>query len=99
MARPRNELPTYRLHKKTGQAVLTLRDALGERHDVFLGPHGSKESWQEYQRVVDEWRAGNGTAQVQKRADLTIVELIKMYWQYSTDRNAGSAVARCASLM
>src|SRR5205823_5239332 len=36
--------PSYRRHKQSGQAVVTLPDGLGGRHDVLLGKFGSKES-------------------------------------------------------
>jgi hypothetical protein len=37
-------VPSYRLHKQSGQAVVTLTDGIGGRHDVLLGPHGTPES-------------------------------------------------------
>ena len=41
--------PSYRLHKASSQAIVTLN---GE--DVYLGPYGSKESRQKYDRAVAE---------------------------------------------
>ena len=35
----RFSVPSYRLHKQSGQAVVTLPDGLGGRRDVLLGPH------------------------------------------------------------
>ncbi len=39
--------PTYRLYKRTGQAVVTL-DGI----DHYLGPFGTRESTQKYNRLV-----------------------------------------------
>ncbi|HYT92856.1 MAG TPA: hypothetical protein VEL76_29335 [Gemmataceae bacterium] len=55
----RNHIPAYRLHKQSGQAVVTLPDGLGRRRHVLLGNHGSTESRKEYGRVLAE-RESNG---------------------------------------
>jgi integrase len=100
MPRPRNLVPTYRLHRQSGQAVVTLSDGLGGRRDVLLGRHGTPESRQEYLRVLAEWeakrrrlpaRSGKGSA-----PDLTVNELVLAYWKfaesyYGFDRRKGSA--------
>jgi integrase len=52
MPRPRKSVPAYRLHKATGQAVVTIRHADGCRRDVYLGPYGTDESRQAYARAV-----------------------------------------------
>ena len=44
MSRPRNAIPSYRLHKQSGQAIVTLTDAVGTRRDVLLGPCNTPES-------------------------------------------------------
>src|SRR5262249_3222878 len=49
--------PTYRKHKRSGQAVVTLPDGFGGRRDFYLGEHGTKESKQEYHRRLQEWEA------------------------------------------
>lgn len=53
--RPR--VPSYRLHKQSGQAVVTLPVGQGGRRDVLLGKYGTDESKAEYQRVLVEWEA------------------------------------------
>jgi integrase len=75
MPRP-NRVPSYRLHKQSRQAVVTLPDGDGGRHDVLLGPFGSAESRAEYARVIAEWEA-NGQRLPQRSAvtDLTVYEL------------------------
>ena len=42
--------PKYRKHKPSGQAVVTL-----DGHDFYLGPHGTKASHLEYDRLIGEW--------------------------------------------
>ena len=50
--RRRKLLPSYRLHKPTGQAVVTLG---GKDH--YLGRHGTLESREAYDRLTAEWLA------------------------------------------
>ena len=50
MPRLTNKLPSYRLHRRSGQAVVTLGGK-----DFYLGAHASPESRREYQRLVAEW--------------------------------------------
>src|SRR5262249_23440196 len=45
-------VPSYRLHKPTGLAVVSI----GGR-DVYLGKHESSESRAEYDRIIAEWLA------------------------------------------
>ncbi len=79
-----NHVPTYRRHKQSGQAVVTLPDGLSGRRDVLLGKHGTKESHLEYARVIAEWEANGRTLPrpVGVAADLTINELIVSYWKF-----------------
>ncbi len=82
MSKPR--IPAYRRHKQSGQAIVTLTDALtGRRRDVLLGKHGTKASKAEYQRVVLDWEANERRLTgPTAAADLTIAELIRRYWQH-----------------
>jgi hypothetical protein len=41
--------PSYRLHKPSGQAVVTL-----DSRDFYLGKYGSPESRAEYDRLISE---------------------------------------------
>jgi integrase len=63
MSRPIN-VPSYRLHKQSGQAVVTLTDGIGGRRDVLLGKYGTAESRAEYARVIGEWEANGRRVQV-----------------------------------
>ena len=55
--RTSDRVPTYRRHKQSKQAVVTLPEGLGNRRDVLLGKYGTAASWQEYARVISEWEA------------------------------------------
>ena len=46
--------PSYRLHKPSRQAVVTLSD-----RDHYLGPYGSPKSRSAYDRLVSEWLANH----------------------------------------
>ena len=50
----RTHIPSYRLHKQSGQGIVTLTDGLGGRRDVLLGKYGTAASRQEYTRVIAE---------------------------------------------
>ncbi|MEX0613107.1 MAG: hypothetical protein WD738_09250 [Pirellulales bacterium] len=50
MPRLTRSIPSYRKHRASGQAVVTL----GGR-DYYLGPWGTKASKFEYDRLVGEW--------------------------------------------
>jgi integrase len=81
---PKGSLPSYRLHKSSGQAVVTLTDPSGERHDVLLGRFDSPESRAEYLRVLAEWEA-RGRAlpgSVGRAPDLTVNEMLVPFWDH-----------------
>jgi hypothetical protein len=48
----RKEVPSYRRHKQSGQAIVTLTDDAGRRKDVLLGKHGTAASRHAYARVI-----------------------------------------------
>jgi integrase len=83
-------VPKYRKHKQSGRAIVTLSIRQGDqitRRDVLLGPHGTPQSYQEYNRVVSEWLASNGTAQPPPlaaaggAAAVTVGELIVRFFE------------------
>ena len=69
MPRLVNRAPKYRKHKASGQAIVTI----GGR-DHYLGPHGTKASKAEYDRIVGEWQA-NGRQLPKSATETTVVEL------------------------
>ena len=73
MPRQRSRSPSYRLHKASGQAVVTLN---GRGH--CLGRWNTKTSRQEYDPLVGEWLA-NARRSPSVANDLTISELINSY--------------------
>jgi integrase len=79
------KIPSYRLHKPSGAAVVTLCDHSGSRHDVRLGKYGSPESRAEYARVIAEWET-NGRRLVAPEVssgDITIAELVTRFWPHA----------------
>src|SRR5947207_3195119 len=77
-------VPSYRLHKQSGQAVVTLTDGLGGRRDVLLGRYGSADSRLEYGRVIAEWEAnGRRLTAAAVGSDLTVSELILAFWRHA----------------
>ncbi len=72
---PAPRQPSYRLHKASGQAVVTIN-----HHDHYLGVHGTPESRLRYERLITTWMAGEPAPAPQANpADATIVELCVMY--------------------
>jgi integrase len=84
MSARKPRVPSYRLHKQSGQAVVTLTDSVtGRRKDHLLGKHNTVASREEYQRVVLDWEArGRRLPQAVQAADLTLAELIARYWKH-----------------
>ncbi|QDV75374.1 tyrosine-type recombinase/integrase [Botrimarina mediterranea] len=79
MPRLVSKLPTYRRHKASGQAVVTLCGV-----DHYLGPYGSKPSRVLYDRLVAEWLAsGRSRPSNADASALTIVELAARYWEFA----------------
>ena len=69
--------PTYRLHRTSGQAVVTIYG-----HDNYLGPWKSKASHIEYDRLIGEWLANGRRSTPPEQDDdrgLTVIELAAKY--------------------
>src|SRR5262245_9091562 len=71
MPRPRNPIPTYRLHKPTGQAVVTLCTDEG-RKDVYLGDYNSEKAKAECVRILGEMRAATPATVFQRLASARV---------------------------
>ena len=73
-------IPSYRRHRASGQAVVTL-----DGRDFYLGPHGTKVSRAEYDRVVGEWQAnGRRLPRTDDRfGDITVNELALDYLRFA----------------
>jgi integrase len=73
-------VPKYRLHKPTGQAVVTLNG-----HDFYLGKYGSIASKDEYARRLKEWEANSRQVvrpTASAKSDLAVCELIAAYLRH-----------------
>ena len=74
-------IPSYRKHKPSGQAVVTLSG-----RDFYLGPWQSQVSRDEYDRLIGEWLAnGRHMPAVNQPLELTVTELIASYWSFAED--------------
>jgi integrase len=74
----RSQSPSYRHHKPSGQAVVTL-----DGRDFYLGHWDSPESHAEYDRRLAEWLTnGRKSPLVEKPQGRTISALILAYWRY-----------------
>jgi hypothetical protein len=66
------KIPSYRLHRASGQAIVTLNS-----QDFYLGPYDSKESHAKYDRLMAEWMANHRClAQPQSKQQRTIADLL-----------------------
>ena len=78
MRRRTTSQPKYRLHRASGQAVVTLA---GKDH--YLGKYGTKSSKLLYDRLVGEWLAAGRPSFSIDKDELTVAELILAYWKYA----------------
>jgi len=74
--------PKYRLHRASGQAIVTL-----DGKDFYLGPHGSKASKLEYDRRIGEWLAAGRSLPNAKNAagkyTLTVIEVLARFMKHA----------------
>jgi hypothetical protein len=80
--RHKGELPRYRLHKQSGQAIVSLPLGGGKYRDILLGKHGSQESQREYTRVINEGIASGMLASSKSSGglyDLTVAEVCNRF--------------------
>ncbi|WP_406701308.1 hypothetical protein V5E97_36470 [Singulisphaera sp. Ch08] len=68
--------PSYRLHKPTGQAVVTISG-----RDFYLGKHGTEASRSEYDRLIAEWLTAG--RQLPVTDDATISELMVEFLKWA----------------
>jgi len=76
----RRKIPKYRLHKPSGQAVVTLSG-----RDVYLGRYDTQASRSRYDRAIAEWLAnGRRLAEPKpERPALTVTEVLARYWEHA----------------
>jgi integrase len=84
VTRPKNIVPTYLLHKRSGQARVKLHGRY-----VYLGPHGSPESLAEYARICAELKAHTTTEPsppaAGPRSGVTVNELLLGFLRHAQD--------------
>jgi integrase len=79
-----HQVPSYRLHRASGQAVVNL----GGR-DIYLGQHGTRESQTRYEQLVAQWLASHrhlsapGGPEPSNARNFTINELFVVYWDFA----------------
>lgn len=71
-----SRVPSYRRHKPTGQAVVTING-----RDIYLGKWNSAASKDQYDRLIAEFLA-NGR-RLQSDADATVVEVLNAYRKFA----------------
>jgi len=71
--------PKYRKHRASGQAIVTLNGV-----DCYVGPHGTKASKAEYDRLIAQWLA-NGRTLSTRGDDLTIVEVLARFRRFAVE--------------
>jgi hypothetical protein len=72
-------IPTYRKHRASGQAVVSLNG-----RDFYLGPHGTRASQLEYDRLIGEWlQQGRQIHPTPDGGEPTVVELMAAYLHYA----------------
>ncbi|MFN3242521.1 MAG: tyrosine-type recombinase/integrase [Planctomycetota bacterium] len=79
MPRKRSLVPSYRLHKPSGNAVVRLNGK-----DIYLGKHGTEESRERYSALIaDHLTIGAERGQMDDGArGPTVDELVAAYWTY-----------------
>src|SRR5258708_6199535 len=85
--RKNGQPPSYRLHKQSGQAIVSLPLGGNKYRDILLGPQGSDESKQEYARALLEWTAAGGFATPLKTGtlfrDISVAEICLRFWKHA----------------
>lgn len=79
MPRLTNKHPSYRHHKASGQAIVTIS---GKDH--YLGPWNTKASLAEYDRVIAEWlAAGRPSTQRAPEHTSTVSTIVSAFWKWA----------------
>jgi len=98
MPRLAQSVPKYRKHKASGQAFVELN---GRR--LYLGPHGTKVSRLEYDRLVSEWLQNGRTTitAATESGDFLVVELIAAYLKFAQGyyRKGGRPTSEYAAIL
>ncbi len=93
MPKLKHRIPSYRRHKATGQAVVTLTG-----RDIYLGKYNTAASRREYSRIVGEWTASGGI--LADPHGLIVAELCAAFIRHAESyyrRLDGSPTSECDS--
>jgi integrase len=72
-------VPTYRLHKASGQAIVTIN-----KRDFYLGEHGSPSSKAHYKRLIAEYLGSDASPSFgMKPQELSTAEMLVAYRKYA----------------
>ena len=71
-------VPKYRKHRASGQAIVSI---CGK--DFYLGPHGTKTSHAEYDRLIMEYLANGRSLAAGPDVEISIVEVLAKYWRHA----------------
>ncbi len=77
-AKKNSKVPSYRLHKATGQAVVTLNN-----RDFYLGRHSDPTSKEKYDRLIAQWLANGRRMPISSEANITVTEMIAAFWRHA----------------
>ncbi len=78
MPRLINRNPSYRKHKATGQAIVTI-----DGKDYYLGPWKTQASKVEYDHLLGVWLAGGRQMPGSGVSDITVTEVIARFWEHA----------------
>ena len=83
MPRHNGHVPTYRLHKPSGQARVIIN-----REHIYLGKYGSAESREKYGRLITELSSNGGAAtpppvNSTRSSAISVNELVLAYWRFA----------------
>src|SRR5262249_49900384 len=89
-------LPKYRKHRGSGQAVVTLSGL-----DHYLGPHGTKASKVEYDRLIAEWLQNGRQLQAPADGSMAIGRVIAAYMRHARAyyRKSGKPTSEVAGIV
>lgn len=95
MPRLIQSVPKYRKHRASGQAVVTING-----RDHYLGPHGTKASKLNYDRLITEWlSSGRSASYGAPERDYAVVELIADYLRYAKGYYGDGPRSSAAAMM
>jgi hypothetical protein len=101
MARPRKDVPSYRLHSPSGMSVVTLTDNVtGERRDVWLGKYNSPDSKTLYDRTIMRWIASGRRLESEDGSpdEISNNELVLRYLEQNSSKYETRGRETCAEV-